>query len=75
MKCPNGCHVRMEAEKVERLYHKDGEPIVIRDLLIEVCPECGQEAIPLASMRIVDTIIKGKSQAVGTLEAPVYQAV
>ena len=74
MSCPNGCSAEMQEIKIERLFHKNDERIIIKDLPIKRCPECWQEAIPLSSMRIIDDVIKGKIQAVVTVEAPLYQA-
>ena len=74
MSCPNGCNAKMQEIKVERLFHKDGERIIIKDLPIKVCAECGQEAIPLSSMRIIDDVLKGKVQSLETVKTPLYHA-
>ena len=74
MACPNGCKVDMVEKRVERLFHKNESPIIVKNLAIKVCPECGQEAIPLSSMRIIDDILKGKIKSTGTLQAPIFQA-
>jgi len=75
MNCPNACNVEMESKKVEKLYHKDGKRFIIKDLIILICPECGEEAIPLSSMKIVDSIIQGKMEASELVEAPVYKVM
>lgn len=75
MNCPNACQVEMESKKVEKLYHKDGERFIVKDLMILVCPECGQEAIPLSSMKIIDSIIQGKVEASEVVEALIYKAM
>jgi hypothetical protein len=58
---------------VERIfYRKNGEPIVIRDLMINVCPECGQESMPLKSARMVEDILNGKIKPIGQFTAVMY---
>jgi YgiT-type zinc finger domain-containing protein len=59
VECPNGCLSPMEERKEEKLFHRNGEPIVISDLTMYVCPDCGQESMPLSSARIVEDILKG----------------
>ncbi len=48
MQCPNGCPSPMEERKEEKIFNRKGEPIVISDLIMYVCPECGQESMPLS---------------------------
>ncbi len=74
MDCPNGCAVPMKQVKVERIFHRDGEPIVIRDLTMNVCPECGQESMPLKSARMVEDILNGKIKPIGQFTAMMYHA-
>jgi hypothetical protein len=50
----------MQALRVERIYHKEGEPVVICGLEIYVCPECGCEAMPLHTARLVENVLKGE---------------
>ncbi len=73
--CPNACPVKMEERRVERLYHKDNKRIIIKGLVIMVCPECGQEVIPLSSMKRIDVIIKGKVPVNEIVETPIYEMV
>ena len=63
MNCPNGCNCTLQLQKVEKLYPYNGERIIIRDLEIKVCPECGQETIPLSSMKIIESILEGTVNA------------
>ena len=66
MDCPNGCAVSMKQIKVERIfYRKNGEPLVIRDLTMNICSECGQESMPLKSARMVEDILNGKIKPIG----------
>lgn len=75
MDCPNGCIAPMKQMKVERIFHrKNGEPIVIRDLVINVCTECGQESMPLKSARMVEDILNGKIKPIGQFTAAMYRA-
>lgn len=74
MECPNGCAVPMEQMKVERLIHKKGEAIIIQSLTMNVCPECGQESMPLKSARTVEDILKGELEPIGQFTAEMYQA-
>jgi hypothetical protein len=75
MYCPNSCAAPMKQMKLERIfYRKNGEPIVIRDLTMNVCPECGQESMPLKSARIVEDILNGKVKPIGQFTAEMYRA-
>jgi hypothetical protein len=58
---------------VERIFHRGDEPIVIRDLVVHVCPECGCESMPLQSARIVESVLNGKVQPIGQFSAPLFQ--
>ncbi len=59
MQCPNGCLIPMDEEKKDKIFYRDGEPIIISGLIIYVCSECGQESMPLSSARVVEDILKG----------------
>jgi len=54
MQCPNGCPSPMEERKLEKIFYRNGEPMVISDLTLYLCPDCGEESIPLSSARIVE---------------------
>jgi len=75
MEYPNGCNLEMEIVRVERIFHHNNFPIVIRDLEMYVCPECGCEAMPLKSARIVEDALQGKLQPVGQFSAPLFQPI
>jgi len=73
MQYPNGCSSSMEERKVERIFYRNGEPIVIADLVMCVCPNCGQESMPLSSARIVENILNGKAKPSGKFTAELYE--
>jgi hypothetical protein len=64
----------MQTLHVERIYHRKGEPVVIRNLEIYVCLECGCEAMPLHTARLVENVLKGEIPPVGQFSAPLYQS-
>lgn len=72
MQCPNGCSSPMKERQEEKIFHRNGEPIVISDLIIYVCPDCGQESMPLSSARIVENILNGKVKPSGKFTAKLY---
>jgi hypothetical protein len=74
MECPNGCDVPMELIQVERIFHRGDEPVVIRDLEMHVCPECGCESMPLKSARIVENVLNRQLEPVGNFSAPLFQS-
>jgi hypothetical protein len=74
MECPNGCDVTMELIQVERIFHRGDEPVVIRDLEMHVCPECGCESMPLKSARIVENVLTRQLEPVGKFSAPLFQS-
>ncbi len=73
MECPNGCSVSMETVRVERIFYRAGEPVVIGDLEMHVCPECACEAMPLRSARSVEDVLNGRLEPAGQFSAPLFQ--
>ena len=73
MQCPNGCHTSMAVKKEDKIFHRNSEPIVISDLTIYVCPECGQESMPISSARIVEAILNGQVKPSGKFTAELYE--
>jgi len=63
----------MEERKEEKIFHRGSEPIVISDLTMYVCPDCGQESMPLSSTRIVENILNGKVKSSGKFTAALYE--
>ena len=73
MQCPNGCPSLMEEKKEEKIFHRNGDPVVISDLAMYVCPECGQESMLLPSARIVEDILNGSLKPSGKFTAELYE--
>lgn len=73
MQCPNGCSSPMKERSVEKIFYRNGKPIVISDLVMYVCPECMQESMPLSSARIVENILNGKAKPSGSFTAELYE--
>ncbi len=72
MQCPNGCSNPMQSVRVARIFYRSGSPVVIRDLEMYSCPECGGESMPLKSARIVENVLNGRMQSVGQFSAPLF---
>ena len=76
MQCPNGCSSPMRRIAEERLLHNgEGDPIVVRNLVMNVCPEWGQESMPLDSAKIVERALRGEMAPTGQFTAPVFEVV
>lgn len=73
MQCPNGCLYPMEERKEEKIFHRNGESIVVSGLIMYVCPDCGQESMPLSSARIVEGILNGRVKPSGRFTAELYE--
>lgn len=73
MQCPNGCASPMEPRREEKIVYRYRDPVVISNLLMYVCPTCGQETMPLASARLVEEILNGKRKPTGTFTAELYE--
>ena len=73
MQCPNGCLSPMEERKEDRVFHRNGEPVVISNLTMYVCPDCGQESMPLSSARIVEDVLNGRIKPSGKFTAELYE--
>jgi len=65
----------MKPVRVERIFYRAGEPVVIRDLEMYLCPICGCESMPLRSARIVEDVLTGQIKPAGQFSAPLYQPV
>jgi len=73
MQCPNGCSIPMEKIKEDKIFHRNGVPIVVTDLTMYVCPNCGQESMPLSSARLVEDVLNGKVKSAGKFVAEKYE--
>lgn len=73
MQCPNGCSSPMKGRKKEKIFYHNGEPIVISNLAMYVCPNCGQDSMPLSSARKVEDILNGKHKPSGKFTADLYE--
>ena len=51
----------MRPKKVKRTFNKKQSAIVVDDLLLHECPECGQESMPLETAQAVEKILKEKA--------------
>jgi hypothetical protein len=75
MECLNGCRAPMQIVRVERLFQRAGRPVVIRELEMNACDECGAESMPLHSARIVEQVLNGELEPAGELCAPLFETV
>ena len=73
MQCPNDCSTPMEKIKQDKIFYRNGEPIVITDLTMYICPNCGQEPIPLSSARLVEDVLNGKVKSSGKFVAEKFE--
>jgi YgiT-type zinc finger domain-containing protein len=63
----------MEERKEEKLFHRNSKSVVISDLTMYVCPDCGQESMPLSSARIVEDVLNGRIKPSGKFIAELYE--
>ncbi|MBI3922442.1 MAG: hypothetical protein HY318_13555 [Armatimonadetes bacterium] len=64
----------MKQLRVERLVHDgEGQPLVMVNLLMNVCWECGQESMPLESARAVEGALRGEMASTRQFVAPMYE--
>jgi hypothetical protein len=63
----------MKTVRVARIFQCAGRPVVIRDLEMYACDECGAEAMPLHSARIVEQVLNGQLQPTGEFCAPAFE--
>ena len=73
MQCPNGCVSKLEQRRVEKIFYRHEEPVVVSNLLIYVCPECDHESLPLASARLIEDVLNGQVKPSGTFTAELYE--
>lgn len=72
MECPNGCKSPMKSTKVNKIFYRDNEPLVVSELVMNLCPDCGQETMPLSSARIIEEILEGRVKPSGEFIADLY---
>lgn len=70
--CPNGCAPPMEARRLDTVFRRHEEYVLITNLLMYVCEECGQERMPSVSARLVEAVLNGKIPASGEVRAELY---
>jgi hypothetical protein len=63
----------MEKTKEDKIFYRNNEPIVVTDLTMYVCPNCGQESMPLSSARLVEDVLNGKIKSAGKFIAEKYE--
>ena len=64
----------MEERKEEKIFHRNGESIVISDLIMCVCPDCGQESMLLSSARFAEDVLNKRVKPSGRFIAELYEA-
>jgi len=71
MQCPNGCAAPMVRTSGERLFHdREGRALVVTNLALNVCPDCGQESMPLESARTVERTLQDGTSPAGLYVIP-----
>jgi hypothetical protein len=65
----------MQTRHVERIFYRHNEPIVIGDLEINLCEECGTESLPLRSAQLVERILTGQVEPIGEFVAPLFEPI
>lgn len=73
MQCPNGCLTPMEEIKEDKIFYRNGDPIVIANLRMYVCSNCGHESMPLSSARLVEDVLNGKVKSAGKFVADKFE--
>ena len=73
MQCPNGCPEAMYEKRIDQIYYRDNIPIVISDLTVYVCSDCGHISMPLASAKKVEEILNGNKKPSGKFIAELYK--
>jgi len=73
MQCPSGCTTPMKKIKEDKIFYRNGEPMVVTDLVMYVCETCGQESMPLISARMVEDVLNGKVNSSGKFVAEKYE--
>ena len=63
----------MKEIKQEKIFYRNDKPIVISNLILNVCLECGCESMPLSSARIVEDILNEKIESSGKFTAELYE--
>lgn len=73
MQCPNGCSELMSKKRIDQIFYRDNTPIVISDLTVFVCSNCGHISMPLVSAKKVEEILNGNKTPTGKFIAELYK--
>ncbi len=74
--CPNGCQLSMEEERIDKVFHRDnGEYVLITNLLVYTCPNCGEQRVPDESAKIVEDVLDGRVLATKVVKTPVFESM
>ena len=64
----------MEERSEKRIFYRNSVPIVISDLTMHICSNCGQESMPLPSARIVEDVLNGKHKPSDKFTDDLYES-
>ena len=67
------CRGNVEAARVNHVAERGGLPIMIRDLAVEKCMQCGEVFFDLEASAQIDDALKGITPPVDSVQVPVYQ--
>ena len=68
------CRGTIERARIEYMARSEGGYVLVRDLPVERCTQCGEVYLDEAASKEVDTALSNAGQAAERLEVPVVRA-
>ena len=74
--CPNGCAHVMEEGRIDKVFQReDGEYVLITNILVYTCPNCNEQRVPDASVKLIEDVLYGRVPATKVVSTALYDGV
>ena len=65
----------MEEEHVDKVFRReDGEYALITNIPVYTCPNCGEQRVPNASVKLIEDVLDGRVPATKVVSTSLYDS-
>jgi len=65
----------MEERRVDKVFRrKNGEYVLVTNLVVHVCQHCGQESVPHDTARLIEDVLYGRIPATTVVSTELYDS-